>query len=71
MLRAYTRNVGIPMAVATEMIAKGMVKKTGVLIPEEAFKPAEVFAELEKRGIFMHEEITQLDTEDESVQVAR
>lgn len=70
-LRAYTRNVGIPMAVATEMIAKGMVKKTGVLIPEEAFEPAEVFAELEKRGIFMHEEITQLDTEDESVQVAR
>ena len=70
-LRAYTRNVGIPMAVATEMIAKGMVKKTGVLIPEEAFEPAEVFAELEKRGIFMHEEITQLDTEDESVQLAR
>ncbi|MFE1629557.1 saccharopine dehydrogenase family protein [Brevibacillus reuszeri] len=70
-LRAYTRNVGIPMAVATEMIAKGMVKKTGVLIPEEAFEPAEVFAELEKRGILMHEEITQLDTEDESVQVAR
>ena len=60
-LRAYTRNVGIPMAVATEMIAKGMVKKTGVLIPEEAFEPAEVFAELEKRGIYMHEEITQLD----------
>ncbi|MFP3387747.1 saccharopine dehydrogenase family protein [Brevibacillus sp. SIMBA_040] len=70
-LRAYTRNVGIPMAVATEMIAKGMVKKTGVLIPEEAFEPAEVFAQLEKRGIFMHEEITQLDTEDESVQMAR
>lgn len=66
-LRAYTRNVGIPMAIATEMIAKGMVKKTGVLIPEEAFEPAEIFAELEKRGIFMHEEITQLD---ESVQTA-
>lgn len=66
-LRAYTRNVGIPMAVATEMIAKGMVKKTGVLIPEEAFEPAEVFAELEKRGIFMHEEITQL----EAVEAAR
>ncbi|MED1953989.1 saccharopine dehydrogenase family protein [Brevibacillus centrosporus] len=67
-LRAYTRNVGIPMAIATELIAKGQVKKTGVLIPEDAFEPAEIFAELEKRGIFMHEEITQLD---ESVQVAR
>ncbi len=65
-LRAYTRNVGIPMAIATELIAKGQVKKTGVLIPEDAFDPAEIFAELEKRGIFMHEEITQLD---ESVQV--
>ncbi|MED1796389.1 saccharopine dehydrogenase C-terminal domain-containing protein [Brevibacillus nitrificans] len=67
-LRAYTRNVGIPMAIATELIAKGQVKKTGVLIPEDAFDPAEIFAELEKRGIFMHEEITQLD---ESVQVTR
>ncbi|MFJ9500838.1 saccharopine dehydrogenase family protein [Brevibacillus centrosporus] len=67
-LRAYTRNVGIPMAIATELIAKGQVKKTGVLIPEDAFEPAEIFAELEKRGIFMHEEITQLD---ESVQVTR
>lgn len=67
-LRAYTRNVGIPMAIATELIAKGHVKKTGVLIPEDAFEPAEIFAELEKRGIFMHEEITQLD---ESVQVVR
>lgn len=67
-LRAYTRNVGIPMAIATEMIAKGQVKKTGVLIPEEAFDPAEIFAELEKRGILLHEEITQLD---ETVQVTQ
>ncbi|MGM0714914.1 saccharopine dehydrogenase C-terminal domain-containing protein [Brevibacillus parabrevis] len=71
-LRAYTRNVGIPMAIATEMIAKGMVKKTGVLIPEDAFAPAEVFAELEKRGIYIHEEITQLDAQtSESVQASR
>ncbi|MDR5001913.1 saccharopine dehydrogenase family protein [Brevibacillus parabrevis] len=71
-LRAYTRNVGIPMAIATEMIAKGMVKKTGVLIPEDAFDPAEVFAELEKRGIYIHEEITQLDAQtSESVQASR
>jgi lysine 6-dehydrogenase len=48
-----------------------MVKKTGVLIPEEAFEPAEIFAELEKRGIFMHEEINQLDVENESVHATR
>ncbi|WP_026576307.1 saccharopine dehydrogenase family protein [Bacillus sp. UNC438CL73TsuS30] len=56
-LRAYTRNVGIPMAIATELIAKGLVKKTGVLIPEDAFEPTVIFEELKKRGIHIHEEI--------------
>ncbi|KQL45755.1 saccharopine dehydrogenase [Brevibacillus choshinensis] len=59
-LRAYTRNVGIPMAIATELIAKGEVKKTGVITPEEAFDPAIIFAELAKRQIVIHEEITEL-----------
>ena len=54
-LRAYTRNVGIPLAIAAEQLAKGAVDKTGILIPEEAFEPAVIFAELEKRGIQMHE----------------
>lgn len=57
------------MAIATELIAKGRVKGTGVLIPEEAFNPAEIFAELEKRGIHMHEEVTQLGAENESMSV--
>lgn len=59
-LRAYTRNVGIPMAIATELIAKGAVNKTGVITPEEAFDPAVIFAELAKRQIVIHEEITEL-----------
>lgn len=54
-LRAYTRNVGIPLAIAAEQLAKGKVKKTGILIPEEAFEPEEIFQELEKRQIYMHE----------------
>lgn len=54
-LRAYTRNVGIPLAIAAEQLAKGAVKKSGILIPEEAFDPEMIFAELEKRGIQMHE----------------
>jgi len=54
-LRAYTRNVGIPLAVAAEYLARGRVKKTGVLIPEEAFIPEEIFGELEKRGLLVHE----------------
>jgi hypothetical protein len=32
------------------------VKKTGVLIPEEAFIPEEIFGELRKRSIFVHEQ---------------
>jgi saccharopine dehydrogenase-like NADP-dependent oxidoreductase len=48
------------MAIATELIAKGEVNKTGVITPEEAFDPAVIFAELAKRQIVIHEEITEL-----------
>ncbi len=58
-LRAYTRNVGIPLAIAAGQLAKGAVQKAGILIPEEAFDPAVIFAELEKRGIRMHESWTE------------
>jgi saccharopine dehydrogenase-like NADP-dependent oxidoreductase len=61
-LRAYTKNVGIPMAIAAAMIAEGRVlrdertglPRTGLLTPEEAFDPQAVFAELAKRGIHVH-----------------
>jgi saccharopine dehydrogenase-like NADP-dependent oxidoreductase len=57
-LRAYTRNVGIPLAIGAVMLAEGRVARTGVLTPEEAFEPQAVFAELRRRQIFIHEEIT-------------
>jgi saccharopine dehydrogenase-like NADP-dependent oxidoreductase len=53
-LRAYTRCVGIPMAIATQIIAQGKVKRTGVVMPEFAFDPEEIFRELERRQIFVH-----------------
>ena len=57
-LRAYTRNVGIPFGIATELIANGEVKEPGVVTPEEAFQnPKIIFGELEKRGIYIHEEV--------------
>ena len=59
-LRAYTRCVGIPMAIGTQIIASGKVNAKGVIIPELAFDPSEVFKELEKRKIFIHEKITPL-----------
>lgn len=66
-LRAYTRNVAIPFAIATEMIALGKVEEKGIIIPEEAFKkPQTFFKELEKRGILVHEKVEVIK---ESIQV--
>lgn len=59
-LRAYTRCVGIPMAIATQMIAKGKVNRTGVVMPEFAFDPEEFFRELEKREILIHVKVTDI-----------
>ncbi|ANE46226.1 saccharopine dehydrogenase [Paenibacillus swuensis] len=60
-LRAYTRNVGIPMAIAAELIAKGLVRQTGVVTPEEAFEdPQVIFDALKKRNIFVHEEMKEI-----------
>lgn len=59
-LRAYTRNVGIPLSIAVQLIARGKAKDTGILIPEYAFEPQDVFDELKKRNIEIHEEVTEL-----------
>jgi saccharopine dehydrogenase-like NADP-dependent oxidoreductase len=56
-LRAYTRNVGIPMSIGAQMLGQGLVGKSGVITPEEAFHPQAVFAELKKRDILIHEDI--------------
>jgi len=61
-LRAYTRNVGIPLAIATILIARGKLlpsqdtgeKPTGVITPEEAFEPKRIFKELKYRRIIIH-----------------
>ncbi|MBD1382164.1 saccharopine dehydrogenase family protein [Metabacillus arenae] len=61
-LRAYTRNVAIPFAIATELLAKGVVQQKGIVIPEEAFiDPTLIFKELEKRGIFVKEQVTKVE----------
>lgn len=59
-LRAYTRCVAIPSAVGVHLIAAGRASGTGALIPERAFRPADVFDELKTRGILIHEEVTDL-----------
>jgi saccharopine dehydrogenase-like NADP-dependent oxidoreductase len=57
-LRAYTRCVGIPMSIGAQLIAAGKVCGVGTVPPELAFDPAVVFAELEKRKIFVQEEVS-------------
>lgn len=59
-LRAYTRNVGIPLAIGAQLLGEGAVRKPGVLIPEEAFEPARVLDELKKRELYVHEEIEEI-----------
>ncbi|MEN6485905.1 MAG: saccharopine dehydrogenase C-terminal domain-containing protein, partial [Syntrophobacteraceae bacterium] len=56
-LRAYTRCVGIPMSVGAMLIASGKAGTVGATIPEYAFNPVDVFSELAKRQILMHEEV--------------
>jgi saccharopine dehydrogenase-like NADP-dependent oxidoreductase len=56
-LRAYTRNVGIPLAIGTEILAKGQVSGFGVLTPEESFSVDQIFNELKKRDLLIHESV--------------
>ena len=59
-LRAYTRCVGIPMSIGVQLIALGRAYGTGAIMPEFAFDPEDVFSELEKRQIYIHEVINEL-----------
>ncbi len=45
------------MGIGAQMISKGLVKGTGVIAPELAFSPEEMFTELEKREIFVHKQV--------------
>ena len=42
-LRAYTRNVGIPFGIATELIANGNVNKVGVVTPRKLCQTTNYF----------------------------
>lgn len=56
-LRAYTRNVGIPVGIAVKMMIEKKIKGQGVLSPEEVFRPNDIFDELQLRDIHIHEKI--------------
>lgn len=54
-LRAYTRNVGIPMSIAAILIKEGKAMNTGAVIPEDAFRPQDVFEAMKLREMHIHE----------------
>ncbi|MBS7656284.1 saccharopine dehydrogenase NADP-binding domain-containing protein [Candidatus Bathyarchaeota archaeon] len=54
---AYAKNVGIPLSIGAQMLAKITSKETslkGILPPEQVFNPELFFIELAKRGIKVH-----------------
>lgn len=57
--RAYTRSVGIPLSIGTQMIAGGRVTGKGVIAPEGAFDPLEFIRELARREIRVRERIEE------------
>lgn len=59
-LRAYTRCVGIPFAIAVHLICEHKFSGVGVSIPEKVFNPKDIFNELKKRDILIHENIQEL-----------
>jgi saccharopine dehydrogenase-like NADP-dependent oxidoreductase len=46
---------GVPLSIASQMLARGEIAQRGVLPPEVAVKPKPFFAELTKRGIKIKE----------------
>jgi saccharopine dehydrogenase-like NADP-dependent oxidoreductase len=55
-LRAYTRCVGIPLAIGAQLIVAGKARAVGAVPPELAFDAATVFDMLQQRQIFVHEQ---------------
>jgi hypothetical protein len=48
------------MSIGVQMIARGKAMGEGVTMPEFAFDPKDIFNELKKRDIFMHEKVVKL-----------
>ncbi|WP_322800789.1 saccharopine dehydrogenase family protein [Thermoflexus sp.] len=53
---AYYRNIGVPLSIAAQMIARGEITARGVVPPERAIPPERFFEELARRGIEIIEE---------------
>lgn len=63
-VRAYCKNVGIPAGIAIYLMATGKAKGTGCVVTQQAYTPQDVFDELKKREIFVHEAVNKNYTAD-------
>ena len=54
---AYYTNIGIPLSIGAEMIARGDVKSKGVIPPEIALDPDIFIAEMRRRGMRLYEQV--------------
>jgi len=54
---AYYKNIAIPLSIGAQMIARGDIKAKGVQPPESVLDPGIFFAELEKRGLLVKQEV--------------
>ena len=57
---AMAKTVGLPLAIAAELLAEGKIKTYGVILPtlKEVYEP--MLAALEKEGISFKEEIIEI-----------
>jgi len=56
---AYFKNVGIPLSIAVQMLAKGECEGVGVRPPEQAIPARPFFEQLARRGIKIYERIEE------------
>ncbi|UCC64825.1 MAG: hypothetical protein JSV36_07225, partial [Anaerolineae bacterium] len=56
---AYYKNIGIPLSIGAQMIARGDVTYRGVVPPETALDPDVFIAELARRRIEVHEKVEE------------
>lgn len=62
--QATARMTGIPASIGAQLLARGEVRRTGVMAPEAAFDPTTFIAELARRGIRVEERIEEQGTID-------
>ena len=64
---AYFKNIGIPLSIGAQMLARGQVTTKGVIPPEVAIPTRPFFDELARRGIEIHEQIEEYRLLDQSI----